>query len=82
MGLKIKVRERREHCVYFYLYKSKYSTINIQFSYLNFKNFHPHPRQETNKQKVGKYNSLLTLVIMILSIPGSGTMGTGMGRVQ
>ena len=24
--LKIKLSERREHCVYFYLYKSKYST--------------------------------------------------------
>ena len=53
-GLEIKLRERREHCVYFYLYKSKYSTINIQFSYLNFKNFHSHPRQETNKQKIGE----------------------------
>ena len=39
---------------------------------------------QTNK-KVGKYNSLLThficRVIMILSIPGSGTMGTGMGTM-
>ena len=51
--LKIKLSERGEHCVYFYLYKSKYSTINIQFSYLNFKHFHLHPRQETNKQKSG-----------------------------
>ena len=57
--LKIKLCERGEYCVYFYLYKSKYSTINIQFSYLNFKNFHLHLRQETNK-KVGQYNSLLT----------------------
>ena len=29
VGLKIKLSERREHCVYFYLYKSKYSTINF-----------------------------------------------------
>ena len=49
--LKIKLSERGEYCVYFYLYKSKYSTINIQFSYLNFKKFHLHPRLETNKQK-------------------------------
>ena len=64
VGLKIKLSERREHCVYFYLYKSKYSTINIQFSYLNFKNFHPYPRQETNKQRsIGKYNSLFTHLI-------------------
>ena len=49
----IKLSERGEYCVYFYLYKSKCSTINIQFSYLNFKNFHLHPRQETNKQKSG-----------------------------
>ena len=36
---------------------------------------------QTNK-KVGKYDSFLThfiCIIMILSIPGSGTMGTGMG---
>ena len=96
VGLKIKLSEKREHCVYFYLYKSKYSTINIQFSYLNFKNFHPNvqnnvrncvqhkqkPRQKTYK-KVGEYNSLLIhficRVIMISSIPGFGTMGTGMG---
>ena len=51
--VKIKLSERGEYCVYFYLYKSKYSTINIQFSYLNFKNIHLHPRQETNKQKSG-----------------------------
>ena len=78
--LKIKLSERGEYCVYFYLYESKYSTINIQFSYLNFKHFHLHPRQETNK-KVGQYDSLLTHFIcrvnMILIIPGSGTMGTG-----
>ena len=29
VGLKIKLSERREHCVYFYRYKSKYSTINF-----------------------------------------------------
>ena len=29
VGLKITLSERREHCVYFYLYKSKYSTINF-----------------------------------------------------
>ena len=29
VGLNIKLSERREHCVYFYLYKSKYSTINF-----------------------------------------------------
>ena len=28
VGLKIKLSDRREHCVYFYLYKSKYSTIH------------------------------------------------------
>ena len=44
VGLKIKRSERRAHGVYLNLYKSKYSTINrpIQFSHLNFKNFHPH----------------------------------------
>ena len=38
----MKLSERRAHSVYFYLYKSKYSTMNIQFSYLNFKHFHLH----------------------------------------
>ena len=56
-------------------------TSKLVWPYLNFKNFHP----QTNK-KVGKYNSLLThficRVIMILSIPGSGTMGTGMGTMN
>ena len=42
VGLKIKLIERRGLCVYLNLYKSKYSTINIQFSYLNFKNFLQH----------------------------------------
>ena len=41
-------------------------------------------KKQTNK-KVGKYNSLLThficTVIMILSKPGSGTIGTGMGTM-
>ena len=41
-GIENKRRDRREHRVYFHLYKSKYSTINIEFSYLNFKNFQPH----------------------------------------
>ena len=41
VGLKIKLSERRAHYVYFYLYKSKYSAINIQFSFLNFKKIHP-----------------------------------------
>ena len=62
--LKIKLSERGEYCVYFYLYKSKFSTINIQFSYLNFKNFTLHPRQETNKQKSGAMSVfLLTLFV-------------------
>ena len=61
VGLKIKLSERRVHCVYLNLFKSKYSTINIQFSHLNFKNFHPHVqnnvrncvqhKQKTNKQR-------------------------------
>ena len=51
--LKIKLSEWGDTVSIFYLYKSKYSTINIQFSYLNLKNFHLHPRQETNKQKSG-----------------------------
>ena len=29
VGLKIKLSERREHCVHFYLYKSKYSSLNF-----------------------------------------------------
>ena len=62
--LKIKLSERGEYCVYFYLYKSKYFTINIQFSYLNFKIFHLHPRHETNKQKWGNITVfLLTLFV-------------------
>ena len=91
VGLKIKVSERREHCVYFYLYKLKYSTIDIQLSYLWFQKNSPASKtrnKQTNKQTnktVGEYNSLLThficRVIMILSIPGSGTMGTGMGTM-
>ena len=40
--LKIKLSERRAHCVYLNLYKSKYFTISIQFSHRNFENFHPH----------------------------------------
>ena len=51
--LKIKLSQKGKILCLFYLYKSKYSTINIQFSYLNFKKFHLHPRQETNKQKSG-----------------------------
>ena len=74
VGLKIKLSERRVHCVYLNLYKSKYSTVNIQFSHLNFKKFHPHVQnnvrncvqhKKTNKQinKGGmgeKCNGLLT----------------------
>ena len=74
VGLKIKLSERRVHCVYLNLYKSKYSTINIKFSYLNFKNFHPHmyktmyeivcstnkKQKQTKKGGMGeKYNGLL-----------------------
>ena len=85
-------------------YKSKYFTINIQFSHRNVKNFHPHVqnnvrncvqhKQKTknknkNKQKNGgmgeKYNSLFTHFIcgvnMIVCLPGSETMGTGMGTM-
>ena len=40
--MKIKLSERRAHCVYLNLYKSKYFTTNIQFSHRNFKKFHPH----------------------------------------
>ena len=66
VGLKIKLSERRAHCIYVYLYKSKYSTINIKFSYLNFKNMHPHVQnnvrngvqhkktKQTNKQEQNK----------------------------
>ena len=83
VGLNIKVSERREHCVFFYLYKSKYSTIN--FLILISKMFTCiQDKKQTNK-KVGNYNSLLThficRVIMILSIPVSETMGTGMGTM-
>ena len=63
--MKIKLSERGEHCVYFYLYKSKYSTINIQFSYQNFKNFHLHPRQETNKQKSGAIITVFLLTLFV-----------------
>ena len=57
--------ERRVHCVYLNLYKSKYSTINIKFYHLNFKKFHPHvqnnlrncvqhkkPNKQTNKGRM------------------------------
>ena len=74
VGLKIKLSERRVHCVYLNLYKSKYSTINIQFSHPNFKNVHPHVQnnvrncvqhkqknKQTNKGGMGeKCNGLLT----------------------
>ena len=75
--LKIKPSEKRAHCVYLNLYKSKYFTINIQFSHRNFKNFHPHvqnnvrncvqhkQKTKTNKKngEMGeKYNDLLMLV--------------------
>ena len=88
VGLKIKLSERRELCVYFFLYKSKYSTINIEFSYLNFKNFHPQVQNNVtncvqHKQKKNKTKNRQTKMRgnMILSIPGSGTMGTGMGKM-
>ena len=81
VGLKIKLSERRAHCVYLNLYKSKYSTINIQFSHLIFKNFHPHVqnnvrngvqhKQKTRKKRGDgeKYNGLLTCrVNMIVSM--------------
>ena len=59
--LKIKLSERRAHCVYLNLYKSKYFTINIQFSHRNFKNFHPHVRNNVrncvqHKQKTKNKN--------------------------
>ena len=68
VGLKIKLSERRVHCVYLNLYKSKYSTINIQFSHLIFKNFHPHVqnnvrncvqhKQKANKQTKGGWGEM------------------------
>ena len=97
--LKIKLSERRAHCVYLNLYKSKYFTISIQFSHRNFKNFHPHvqnnvrncvqhkQKTKTNKKRGNgeKYNGLLTHFIcgvnMIVCLPGSETMGTGMGTM-
>ena len=102
--LKIKLSERRAHCVYLNLYKSKYFTINIQFSHQNVKNFHPHVqnnvrncvqhKQKTKKKKnkqtkkrgMGeKYNGLFTHFICgvntIVCLPGSETMGTGMGKM-
>ena len=76
VGLKIKLSERRAHCVYLNLYKTKYCTINIQFFHLNFKNFHPHVqnnvrngvqhKQKTKNKKQQRggmgenYNSILT----------------------
>ena len=59
--LKIKLSERRVHCVYLNLYKSKYFTINIQFSHRNFKNFHPHVQNNVrncvqHKQKTKNKN--------------------------
>ena len=50
--LKIKLSERRAHCVYLNLYKSKYFTISIQFSHRNFKNFHPHVQNKKRKKCV------------------------------
>ena len=97
--LKIKLSERRAHCVYLNLYKSKYFTISIKFSHQNFKNFHPHvqnnvrncvqhkQKTKTNKKRGNgeKYNGLLTHFIcgvnMIVCLPGSETMGTGMGTM-
>ena len=83
VGLKIKLSERREHCVYFYLYKSKYYTINFRI-YISKIFTRIQDKKQTNK-KVGNYNSLLTRficrVLMILSIPVSETMGTGMGTM-
>ena len=81
LGLKIKLSERRVHCVYLNLYKSKYSTINIQFSYINFKNAHPHVQNNVGncvhqKKKVGegvggeikKYNGILSHFICKVNI--------------
>ena len=63
VGLKIKLSERREHCVYFYLYKSKYSTIN--FSYLNFKNFSPTSK---TRNKLTKKWGTITVFLLTLFV--------------
>ena len=95
VGLKIKLSERIAHCVYLNLYKSKYSTINIQFSNRNFKNFHPHVqnnvrngvqhKQKKHKKKGGmgeKYNGLLThFICRVNMIVSMLTMGTDMGTM-
>ena len=76
--LKIKLSERRAHCVYLNLYKSKYFTISIQFSHRNFKNFHPHVQnnvrncvQHKQKQKQTKNGGMgrnITVFLLTLFV--------------
>ena len=78
VGLKIKLSKRRAHCVYFNLYKSKYSTINIQLSHLNFKNFHPHVQNnvrngvqhklKTKNNKKGGMGRNITVFLLTLFV--------------
>ena len=93
--LKIKLSERWVHCVYLNLYKSKYSAMNIQFPYLNLKNFHRHVQNNVKNcvrytHKKGGWwgrniRSSYSLYLYIekkwswVCLPGSETMGTGMG---
>ena len=79
----VKVQQARlgAHCVYFYRYKSKYSTTNIQFFLSKFQKFSPahvqnnvrykncvQHKQKAKKQKRGEYNSLLTHFICRVNI--------------
>ena len=52
--LKIKLSERRAHCVYLNLYESKYFTVSIQFSHRNFKNFQPYTKKMCAAQTKNK----------------------------
>ena len=79
MGLKIKLKESTLHCVYFYRYKSKYSTTNIQFFLSKFQKFSPalvqnnvrykncvqHKQKAKKKKKGGgEYNGLLVTLYL------------------
>ena len=78
--LKIKLSERRAHCVYLNLYKSKYFTISIHFSHRNFKNFHPHvqnnvrnncvqhKKKKKKKKKTGGMGRNITVSLLTLFV--------------